>query len=81
MQLLAPTDGNLYIDRTHPPANVGFNPIQHYEARNSIPSIPRPYQTIDDRTNIAEAPYLRMPLENKPYYDKNRINGLTENYR
>lgn len=57
-----PTDGNLYVDRSHPPANVQGSPIRHYErATHPIHSPQEMYLkgiTFDPKTGTSEKLYF-----------------------
>ncbi len=61
---LKPTDGNLYVDRSHPPANIPVTPIKFYERLTPTHSNSGIYQrnsppiSIDEKTGTAGKPYF-----------------------
>ena len=60
---LKPTDGNVYVDRSHPPANVDFSPIRHYERRTALTTphsglYQRDTTSIDEKAGTAGKPYF-----------------------
>jgi hypothetical protein len=76
-----PTDGNLYVDRSHPSANAQGIPIKPYERIAEIPS-PLFYQrrldSIDAKVDTVGRPYFSTTFLNQytegPRYGSNRDN-------
>ncbi len=80
--LIPPTDGNLYVDRSHPSANAQGTPIRHYERIAPQVSTPQEmYQrrtALDPKTDTAGKPYFSTTFLNQytegPLYGSNKYN-------